>query len=64
MPDNLSRLERTIRILISVSMLIYGYLNPAYIVLAFGLILLVTAMSGWCPIVWAVHRKMLKSPDK
>ena len=64
MTENLGRLQRTIRILISVSMLIYGYLAPAYVVLALGLIILVTAMFAWCPIVWAVHRKMIKSLDK
>ncbi len=64
MTENLGRLQRTVRILISVSMLIYGYLAPTYIVSVLGLIILATAMMGWCPIVWAVHRKMIKSPDK
>lgn len=57
MIENLGRLERTLRMLISVMLLIYGYLSVNYILLMLGFILLASALISWCPIYWLVNKK-------
>lgn len=61
MTENMARLERTIRMLVSAMLLIYGFVSASYITLTIGLIILATALIGWCPISWVAQRIMLKS---
>lgn len=49
MTKNLGKLDRTLRVILGLALIIYGVLNSSWIG-AIGLIPLLTAIIAWCPL--------------
>ena len=49
---NLGIVDRVIRVVLGVALIAYGVVAPNYIVAAIGLIPLITAIFGFCPLYY------------